>query len=500
MDCDEVKHLIISYLNNEVSDEERYAMAAHLEECTSCMKQLELSTNIQAEFSAVLEKAAAEASPPLHSWALIKQRLTKNRSYRIPIINSIKSYLTGWWRGLRARPAWQQAFIIVPTVAVLAGSGAAIGYSIITSDIAGQDYNIYVMDSDGSNQIRLTTSKYDDLQPEFSPDGNKIVFCSGPWEVASYNRDIYIMDADGSNLTRLTNNDYEDRMPRFSPDGSKIAFVSYRNPPDDPDIGLKDNGDIYVMDIDGSNVTRVTETVNAREDFFAWSPDGTKIVFLYKRYPNAVNDSAQIYVVNVDGTSGVKISGSYRIAISRLSWLADSTGVLFVAPDEDNQSMYYKKLCLANADGTGVDIITPADLTGHFTLPKASPDGTKIAFLYGPGTSAPDHPLDYAIYTMNIDSSNLTQLTEADYHKTDLHWSPDSNKIAYIAEPEYELHIFNGYEIYVINADGTENTRLTQNNVADGCFWWPSGPVWSPDGSKLVFSRAARRWEQNFSI
>ena len=107
------------------------------------------------------------------------------------------------------------------------------------------NYEIYVMDTDGSNQTRLTDNPKADWFPSWSPDGRRIAFTS--------NRDgkyaeIYVMDADGSNQTRLTDNRKDDCIPCWSPDGQSIAFNSYRD----------GNYEIYVMDADGSNQRNLT--------------------------------------------------------------------------------------------------------------------------------------------------------------------------------------------------------------------------------------------------
>ena len=75
------------------------------------------------------------------------------------------------------------------------------------------------------------------------------------------NLEIYIMDPDGSNQVRLTNNDSADAVPRWSPDGSKIAFQSDRG----------GNYEIYVMDPDGSNQVRLTDN-DSNDGYPSWSP------------------------------------------------------------------------------------------------------------------------------------------------------------------------------------------------------------------------------------
>ena len=82
------------------------------------------------------------------------------------------------------------------------------------------------------------------MYPSWSPDGSKIAFMS----TREVNYNIYIMNPDGTNQTRLTNNPASDNRPDWSPDGSKIVFASSRD----------GNSEIYVMDPDGTNQTRLT--------------------------------------------------------------------------------------------------------------------------------------------------------------------------------------------------------------------------------------------------
>jgi dipeptidyl aminopeptidase/acylaminoacyl peptidase len=107
------------------------------------------------------------------------------------------------------------------------------------------------MNVDGSNQTRLTTTeKVNDVEPAFSPDGSKIAFRSA----RDGNFEIYSMNADGTNPVRLTENEAIDRDPTYSPDGSRIAFSSIRD----------GNFELYYMNADGSMETRIT--TNTFED------------------------------------------------------------------------------------------------------------------------------------------------------------------------------------------------------------------------------------------
>ena len=135
---------------------------------------------------------------------------------------------------------------------------------------------IYVMDGDGGNQVRLTYHAGHDRGAAWSPDGRRIAFVS--------NRDrgfdrIYVMDSGGQNLKRLTK-DSTNRYPAWSPDAGRIAFTR--------------NTQIYVMDTDGKNPVQLTHIgYNAQP---TWSPDGKRIAFVSHR-----DGGADIYVMDEDG-------------------------------------------------------------------------------------------------------------------------------------------------------------------------------------------------------
>ncbi|MCH8273390.1 MAG: PD40 domain-containing protein [Armatimonadetes bacterium] len=140
--------------------------------------------------------------------------------------------------------------------------------------------DIYAMNADGTDQIRLTNMGDAD-DPEWSPDGSRIAFFHGSGGTASF--DIYTMNPTGGNVTRITRFDRAEIEPSWSGDSNRIAFTH--------------DGDIYVINADGTGETRLTsDPSNDREP--AFSPDGTLISFSSDR-----SGTTQIWIMNSDGSN-----------------------------------------------------------------------------------------------------------------------------------------------------------------------------------------------------
>ncbi len=155
---------------------------------------------------------------------------------------------------------------------------------------------IFIMQADGRGQTRLARSPGQGVShPCWSADGRRIVFAAGTWthnQNVPSDAEIYVMDADGTDPIRLTDNDSYDGHPSWSPDASQIAFESFRD----------GTHAIYVMNADGSKQVRITHSPG-RQVLPAWSPDGEKIVFVSER-----DGATEIDVIDVKGGDQARLT------------------------------------------------------------------------------------------------------------------------------------------------------------------------------------------------
>ena len=253
------------------------------------------------------------------------------------------------------RRRYNLAHLILASVVVL-GLTLLMVYVDVQAQIAfmsQRDGNaeIYVMDTDGGNQRRLTNNRHDDWNPSWSPDGKRIVFFSnrdGHVIDGRPTTEIYVMDADGGNQQNLTNHPGDDHSPSWSPDGKQIAFSSFRRDRD----GNLPHFDIYVMDTDGGNQQRLTN--NRKNDWNpSWSPDGKQIAFESDRKGDLQN--FEIYVMDADGQNLQNLTNN-RVDDGSPSWSPDGKRIAFASDRSGNFRSY--EIYVIDADGQNLQNLT----------------------------------------------------------------------------------------------------------------------------------------------
>jgi Tol biopolymer transport system component len=259
--------------------------------------------------------------------------------------------------------------LAAPAHAAFPGANGKIAY--VRDDFVA-DSQIRVVNPDGSGVEQLT-SVGENFSPRWSANGRRIVFTS----LRDGNPEVYVMEADGGNQTRVTNDPAFDFNPSWSPDGQRIAFQRRTT----------QLYDIYAVDVDGGGLANLTNGQGGNEP--AWSPDGTKIAFI---------SGNNVFSMNADGTGRTKLTSyptpsreSFREP-QNPDWSPDGSRITYDLLF-GGSSHFFNSIHVMNADGT-------ADVEHFFGSavvwgPVFSPDGAEIVFSCDEGLCFLPPPEDF---------------------------------------------------------------------------------------------------------
>lgn len=284
------------------------------------------------------------------------------------------------------------------------------------------------MDADGTDRRRLTDNTVADRDPDWSPDGSSIAFnCDG---------DICVIDVKSGEQISLNSHPAGDERPHWSPDGQLIAFISDRDG--------SDNGDIFTMKPDGSDVIRRTNTGWVTN--LNWSPDARRITF------DSISDGDwEIYVVSLEDNSLIRLTDN-KVDDTRPVWSPDGGSIAFASARDGSSQIY-----MMNLEAMTVERIS-RDSEGCGGV-AWSLDGRFVSYVGGPRGHAQLHVWDFVENKLTVVAEDLSVNGQTP------RWSPDGHSLVYTRDEDANRDGYLEEKIWIVQRDGTGERRLSPDRV-----------------------------------
>lgn len=287
---------------------------------------------------------------------------------------------------------------------------------------------------------------------------------------------VFTINPDSTGETDVSNSDRLDEDVNWSADGVKLAFDAFG-----------EGAQIWSMNADGSAQTDLTNNTDTDAFLPAWSPDGTQVAY---SQADPASNSDGIWVMNADGSNQHEVIPPTDIPetgfVENLfpNWSPDGARIAYSREvNDEGQQIDTSQIWVANADGSG----TPQNVSNNADWdedPNWSPNGAQLAFDKYPG----DNDVPAEIWVMNADGSGAHQVTfPTDSSDVGAAFSPDGTQIAYESDPFTIIKGERNQEIWVVNADGSNDHQVSSP---------PGGfddylPDWQPVGSPAASASLA---------
>nr|WSW67557.1 hypothetical protein OG461_15800 [Streptomyces sp. NBC_00995] len=388
------------------------------------------------------------------------------------------------------------------------GRGGALVFTSLRDETRPQ---VYVRGADGS-VLRLTTG-YDAAHPELSVDGRTVVFDSaGPGAGESAQRDLWSVGVDGSSEPRrLTDTPANETHPTLSPDGTRIAYAS--------DGGPERGTQIYERDLSGGAVTCVSDPAEGDASEPEWNPvrdDDHRDLLVYTLHQEPESDTDtgnRLRVTNGPGTGRPLLTGAFAGWGTRsAAWLPDGDGLVFLSPNTDCGCSVYDHVYRARSLEGPVPAMelsedrkveSPAVLVQAgvptVVVTRRTTVDPALVTLQDMRQDGSD-PRDLRLDVLREDPKALTN-TSDDPAKDPL-FHPSQG---YDPWTERQTYTPNGRSIAVTRFETVDGVRVQRIWLADtdglkaevmdlegrGAGDWDTDPSFSPDGTKMAFTRTS---------
>ncbi|HET7811589.1 MAG TPA: S9 family peptidase [Steroidobacteraceae bacterium] len=330
---------------------------------------------------------------------------------------------------------------------------AAFGAALVsTATLAAPDFD----EARRLHPIDVFQLEYaDDVQ--ISPDGSRIVYVRISHDIMSdrTRRNLWIVNTDGTNHRPLRSEAKNFSQPRWSPDGTRLAYVS----------AAEGSPQLYVRWMDTGQTALLTNLVEG-PDSIAWSPDGKFIAFSQfvptKKEPLAAPPPAP---------EGAQWAPPVKV-IDSVVYRADGAGYL---------ESGFQHIFIVSAEGGTPRQLTDGDFNDDGPL-SFTPDGKQLVFSANRGAEWQLDPQESDVFSVDLATRKLTQLTRRDGPDNSPVVSPDGRKIAYLGFDD-RLQGYQVTHLYVMDIDGQNPRVVTADFDRD-----VENPRWASDSRGVFFT------------